>query len=385
MAGSTVQVGTLGLDQISGLPAFTGRSGLFNVTIGSDDYLGVVQPLDRAETGADRPVAIVLRSRTARLRFLGRLQRDIALAGLAAVLMATLIGYALARTVTRPLRAVTLTMRTMAATGNLAEATPAPSRWDDEDARLLSTTFHQLTTALDRFQREAAQRERLSSLGRLSTVIAHEVRNPLMIIKSAARTLRKHASPAVVGVAENIDEEVSRLNRVVTGVLDFARPIRFDLATADIGDLCRAAAHAVEAVPDHAAPIVVSAPAGLIVTDAERVRAVLVNLLSNAQQALAADPPARPTAPIRLRASSDGRRWRIEVADEGPGISPEHLPRLFEPFFTTRRTGSGLGLALARNVIEGLGGSMTVDSTLGVGTTVRIDLPDRTGRVEVSA
>ena len=93
---------------------------------------------------------------------------------------------------TRPLGAITATMREMAATGDLTRriAPPAGARWEDEDARLLATTFNAMTDSIARFQREAAQRERLSSLGRLSTVVAHEIRNPLMIIKTALRTLR---------------------------------------------------------------------------------------------------------------------------------------------------------------------------------------------------
>ena len=106
-----------------------------------------------------------------------------------AVLAATLLSYAIARTVTRPLGAITATMREMAATGDLTRRIPLPAgaRWEDEDARLLATTFNSMTDSIGRFQREAAQRERLSSLGRLSTVVAHEIRNPLMIIKTALR------------------------------------------------------------------------------------------------------------------------------------------------------------------------------------------------------
>ena len=104
------------------------------------------------------------------------------------MLLATLLSYAVARTVTRPLGAITATMREMAATGDLTRKIALRrAAWDDEDARLLARTFNTLTDSIARFQREAAQRERLSSLGRLSTVIAHEIRNPLMIIKAALR------------------------------------------------------------------------------------------------------------------------------------------------------------------------------------------------------
>ena len=147
--------------------------------------------------------------------------------------MATLLSFAVARTVTRPIRALTATMREMATTGDLTSTpeAPTPTPWDDEDARLLTGTFHTLTVSLDCFQREAAQRERLSSLGRLSTVIAHEIRNPLMIIKGSLRSLRRGvATPEeVAGVAADIEGEVTRLNRVVNDVLDYAKPIALDL------------------------------------------------------------------------------------------------------------------------------------------------------------
>jgi signal transduction histidine kinase len=388
VAGGRVLAATLSPSLANALPAYAGEQGSFDVTLGSDEFIGRVQPIGGAPNRtAGSPVAIVLQDRTERLAALRGLQREVLLAGLAAVLVATLIGYAIARTVTRPLRAVTATMRRMAATGDLTQPPPAEGRWDDEDARLLARTFRQMTAALDRFRREAAQRERLSSLGRLSTVVAHEVRNPLMIIKSAVRSLRRQPSPEVATIAASIDEEVSRLNRVVTDVLDFARPIQFDLAPADLVEICRDAAHAAQAGTDDV-PVAIEAAEGRapVVTDAERLRTVLVNVLSNAQQAVRARGDQGLRSPIRLQTTRNpSGGWRIEVADRGAGISRDDLPRLFEPFFTTRRTGSGLGLALARNIVEGLGGSIAIDSTAGVGTIVCIDVPERAAAQEVQA
>ena len=387
VANGKVLATTLDASLANSLVAHATSRGTFDVSLGGDDFIGLVQPLAGAARGIpDAPVAIVLQDRTQRLRPLRDIQREALLADLAVILVATLIGYAIARTVTRPLRAITATMGRMAATGDLTQPPPAEGRWDDEDARLLTRTFRQMTTALDRFRREAAQRERLSSLGRLSTVVAHEVRNPLMIIKSAVRSLRRQPSPEVGTIAASIDEEVSRLNRVVSGVLDFARPIRFDLAPADLVEICRDAAQAARAGADEVPVALEPAEAQMpVVTDAERVRTVLVNVLSNAQQAVRAGGRTPPPE-IRLQATRrPAGGWRLEVIDRGAGIAREDLPRLFEPFFTTRKTGSGLGLALARNIIEGLGGTITIDSTMGVGTTVRIDLPEQGARQEASA
>ena len=378
IAGARLIVSTLPATYSAAIEASVRGSGTFTLTLGREDYIGRVQSLQLADDAASNLSAVVLRSRTEQTRFLEPLHREIAFAGLIAVLVATLFSYGIARTVTRPLRAVTATMREMAATGNLSSAGPAVTRWDDEDARLLATTFRQLTTSLDKFQREAAQRERLSSLGRLSTVVAHEIRNPLMIIKMAVRGLRQQPTPEIVAdTATSIDEEVTRLNGVVTGVLDFARPIRFELTPADLADLCRSAAAAASAGPGDAPIAIDIAPDAAVaaaVTDPERVRGVLVNVLTNAQHAVA-DVPRGTTPLIGLRLRRDEGRWRIEITDRGPGVAPEDLARVFEPFFTTRRAGSGLGLAIGRNIIEGLGGTITMQSTPGEGATVTVVLP----------
>jgi signal transduction histidine kinase len=378
VTGSDVVASSLDSSAEAALASVVNQRDVFSLRLGSEEFIGRVQPLGRSED-PDEPIALVLRSRTEHLRFLPALRWQIALMGLAAVLVATLVGYLVARTVTRPLRALTGAMGEMAATGDLARTLPALGRWDDEDVRLVATTFRQLTSALDRFQREAAIRERLSSLGRLSTVVAHEIRNPLMIIKSAVRQLRKSDSPDVADTATSIDEEVARLNRVVTGVLDFARPITFAFTEADLGGICRDAAQAAGADPEDV-PVEVTAASESIVTDVERLRAVLVNLLTNAQEAVRARVDRGAGSPIRLETTREPGRWRITVIDRGTGISLEDLPHVFDPFFTTRRSGSGLGLAISRNVVEGLGGALRVESRAGEGTTVTLHLPDRAMR-----
>jgi signal transduction histidine kinase len=251
----------------------------------------------------------------------------------------------------------------------------------------VATTFDRLTGALEQFQREASLRERLSSLGRLSAAVAHEIRNPLMIIKSTVRGLRKNPSPEVADAAESLDEEVARLNRVVTGVLDFARPMSIELTSADVGTICRTAVHAVEATGDDV-QIEVDLPGTPLpcVTDPERLRAVLVNVLNNAQHAVRAR--AEPVAGAGITLHTTRRPtggWRVVVADRGIGIATADLHGIFDPFFTRRPGGSGLGLAISRNIVEALGGTITADTQPGAGTTITIDLPERTLPVEAPA
>ena len=372
------------------LESLIGTQGIHVIRLGDGEYAAVSRVLPLQATGqhtatANGPTAtaLILRSRTERLRFLNPVHRELAGTAFLAVLAATLVSYAVARTVTRPLAAITATMHEMTTTGDLTRkiALSPRARWEDEDARLLARTFNTMTDSIARFQREAAQRERLSSLGRLSTVVAHEIRNPLMIIRTALRTLKQgtgHA-PEVDAAIADIDGEVTRLNRIVTEVLDFARPIKFDLAPVDINALCEDAVRAVASEePGIAAHLDLDRQLEPVVTDGERIRLALVNLLTNARQAVLAraEGSRNGDRPIDVitRNSTPGR-VSIEVRDRGIGIAADDLGRVFDPFFTTRRTGTGLGLALTRRIIEGLGGTITVSSRAGEGTDVRIELP----------
>jgi signal transduction histidine kinase len=390
--GNQIQASTLPARFNDDLARVSGASGVSSIRLGDSDYMFVSRmlPLTPANAGGGTsqtmaiPTALVLRSRTERLRFLNIVHRELAGTAFLAVLAATLLSYAVARTVTRPLGTITATMREMAATGDLTRqiALSTSARWDDEDARLLATTFNAMTQSIARFQREAAQRERLSSLGRLSTVVAHEIRNPLMIIKAALRGLKREPVPPeqVRSAVADIDEEVARLNRIVSEVLDFARPITFDLGPVDVNALCEAAARAVGASEGPALQVAMQLDPALppIVTDGERVRLALVNILTNARDAVLARPasPAPQADAVRLVTSrTPAGRIVIEARDQGIGIKPDDLARVFDPYFTTRRTGTGLGLAISRNIIEGLGGTISVSSRPGAGTDVRIELP----------
>jgi signal transduction histidine kinase len=364
-------------DRLALSAVFRQSDDLSNVRLHGEDFAVLPVQLAAGESLPEGggPVALILRSRTGQLQFLREIHTELAVTAIVAVLLATLVSFAVARTITRPLAAITGVMKDVAVTGDLTRKIVLRSnnRWDDEDAQLLATTFNTLTESVARAQREMAQRERLSSLGRLSTVIAHEVRNPLMIIKAALHTLRRPgATPDEVReVAADIDGEVVRLNRVVNDVLDFARPIAFELGTTDVNALCRESVAAAQAAPG--APVTISADpgAGTIVTDAERLRAALINVVVNARHAVEGCEAQNVTVSTRR----DGNAVMITIADTGVGIDRVDLPHVFDPYFTTRRGGTGLGLPITKNIVEGLGGSIAAASEPGRGTEIRIVLP----------
>ena len=352
-------------------------SGISRVLIADEEYEALPRPLAAQGNGKPAtagPVALILRSRTAQLQSLQSIHTGLLATAVMAVILATVLSFAVARTIAHPLAAITDVMREVAATGDLTrKIAPYSSRWDDDDARLLATTFNTLTDSIARFQREMAQKERLTALGRLSTVIAHEVRNPLMIIKSAVHSLRQPAvKPEVIHEAiTDIDEEVVRLNRIVNEVLDFARPIQFELSRVDVNAICRESAGAALASgPGATIAFDLDPSLTTMTTDPGRLRIALVNLLVNARHAVHGN-----NGQVMLTSRGSAESVRITVADGGTGIAAADLAKVFDPYFTTKRGGTGLGLPIAKNIVDGLGGTLAVQSTPGRGTDITIELP----------
>ncbi len=194
-----------------------------------------------------------------------------------------------------------------------------------------------------------AQRLKLAALGRLTANIAHEIRNPLSAISHAAQLLREDATDdAQTRLAGIVEKNAERLDRLVEEVLtlnrrDRLKPVSFDAAmlVALIGELRQ-----TEEIP--AAAVIVDMPQTLDFRfDPDHLRQILWNLLRNAWRYC-----RRQASSLRIRVHTAGRMVQIEFADDGPGVSPEHQPRLFEPFFTTDAQGTGLGLFLARELAE---------------------------------
>ncbi len=371
-----VYASTLPRDHDAALLRVAAGGGIVRLDLGGEEHVAARAAL---APGDASPFVVVARPRAEALRPLRTLSTALLVSAVGAVGLGLLLSWALARTVTRPLAALTTTMKEMAATGDLARGLGPGRPWDDEDARLVARTFGALTGSIARFQREAALRERLSALGRLSTVIAHEVRNPLMIIKGSLRTLKgERASAEAVGeAAGDIDNQVARLDRIVGDVLDFARPLKVEPAAVDVAALVAEAARAAFDGSEGPGPrLALDPPPGTVVTDGERLRGVLVNLLQNARDGVLAAGRAGPDAvEVGARRLAAGRVL-LWVQDRGAGVAPADLPHVFEPYFTTKRTGSGLGLAIARKVVDALGGSIRMESREGEGSRIEVELPE---------
>ena len=157
----------------------------------------------------------------------------------------------------------------------------------------------------------------------------------------------------------------------MSDVLDFARPIQFELSRVDVNALCRESAGAALASGPGAVIAMDLDPAlSTMTTDPGRLRIALVNLLVIARHAVHGNG-----GHVTLSSRSGAESVRISVADGGTGIASPDLSKVFDPYFTTKRGGTGLGLPIAKNIVEGLGGTLAVSSTPGKGTDITIDLP----------
>ncbi len=237
----------------------------------------------------------------------------------------------------------------------------------------LKNSYHELA----RTQETLVQRERLAALGELAAVVAHEVRNPLGVIYNAMASLRRLLKPS--GEAEVlfnfVREEAERLDTIVSDLLDFARPREAELRQYAAEGLISAAVKAVETHCQSSKVTLEQAlPAGLplMMADERMMRQALVNLLLNAVQAMPSG------GALSIRASVEPTRTsslRIDIEDTGPGIPAELAEKVFQPFYTTKATGSGLGLAVVRRILEAHHGQVWVDTGCPRGARLCLRVP----------
>ncbi|MBL8176362.1 MAG: hypothetical protein JNK48_16925 [Bryobacterales bacterium] len=246
------------------------------------------------------------------------------------------------------------------------------------EARRYQLTAEQLREANRHLQEaEAAMRrsERLAAIGQLSAGLAHELRNPLGTVKASAEMLARSV-PEENGVVKEltgfISSEVDRANSLVTRFLDFARPLQVRLASFDLTEVLD---RAVSQIERHHPPFAVrviknySPDIRPFAFDAELIERVAYNLLLNAAQA----SPAEGTITLKTR-TAEG--WvEFSVIDRGSGIDAAHRESIFNPFFTTKREGVGLGLAIVARIVDEHGGKITVESESGEGSVFRVLLP----------
>lgn len=262
-------------------------------------------------------------------------------------------------------------------TNQLAEANRNEARKSQAAVEKLAEANRHLEEAEDQVRRT----DRLAALGQLTAGLAHELRNPLGTMKTSAELLARKVSAdneIAREMAGYIQQEVDRINSLITRFLDFARPRNLRLEKTDLHAMLDHAIQLFDREKTGAAASVTvfknySPDVPPVRMDAELMAHVIINLLSNAAQASAAGSVV--TVKTRLADTADGRKAEIAVIDRGSGIDPKHLENVFNPFFTTKAEGVGLGLAIVSKIVAEHGGQITVESTLGEGSVFRVYLP----------
>ncbi len=262
-------------------------------------------------------------------------------------------------------------------TNQLAESNRQEARKSQAVAEKLAEANRHLEEA----EAQVRRSDRLAALGQLTAGLAHELRNPLGTLKTSAELLeRKVAAENEIAreMAGYITQEVDRINSLITRFLDFARPRNLRLETSDVHQMLdRSIARFDREKTGAAASVTVfknySPDVPPVRLDTELMEHVITNLLSNAAQASPAG--AVVTVKTRLADAPEGRKAEIAVIDRGSGIDPKHLENIFNPFFTTKAEGVGLGLAIVSKIVDEHGGQITVESTLGEGSVFRVYLP----------
>jgi signal transduction histidine kinase len=222
--------------------------------------------------------------------------------------------------------------------------------------------------------------ERLSALGELSAMLAHEIRNPLGAIRGTAEILRDDFSPGErkYEFLEILINETDRLNRVVEDFLTLARPLQVERETCDLMAELQDTMTLVSGEAAKRGVRLDLAPSALPLVrgNREKLRQVFLNLLLNGVQATGRGGTVTITAAHCSAGEGKPAGVEISFADTGEGIDPTALPLIFEPFFTTKTGGTGLGLAITQKIIESHGGKIEVESSVGKGTIIHVRLPE---------
>jgi signal transduction histidine kinase len=253
-----------------------------------------------------------------------------------------------------------------------------------------ATLFFKDLTRVEQLEERERLRDRLAALGEMAAAIAHEVKNPLAGIEVMAGLLKRQLaeSPDAQNILADIIKEAKMANVIVQEVLAFVRPIRLQVEDIALADVIRDAMTMAES---HAKlkgdiEVRVDVPEALrpIQGDPHQLRQIFTNLLTNAFEAMGGIGTVDVTA-VAVDGDDDagpadhgtGPTIQITVSDNGPGIPPEVMERIFSPFFTTKPQGSGLGLAIVRKIVDAHDGRIDVGERPGGGTVFRVTLPVR--------
>jgi signal transduction histidine kinase len=357
--------------------ALEGRQAVLGTErIGGFSYMVVAVPVKMDEgRPAILSIPLALRQREVQA-VLSDLDRTIRLASIVFLMVAGALAHSMARRISGPVRDLTRAAQRIAR-GDLLARVSTSSR---DEFQGLVESFNQMAGDLERQRRDIERSNRIAAWAEMARQVAHEVKNPLTPIQLSAEHLRRVFDDAGVDFRSTLEacvatilRQVAKLREIVTEFSAFARPPASLTEVVDLTDLAAEVLRPYQGVVHPGVALELEAhggPGPTVRAERRLLERAIVNLLENALQAVG----ERGRIVLRVGLGRDSRTATIEVADSGPGLDAEALERAFEPFFSTKTGGSGLGLALVRKIAEDHGGGAELESTPR-GTTARLWLP----------
>lgn len=325
-------------------------------------------------------IIVVLDSANTLTNILERQASRSALYTLLLLLATTLVTGLFVWRFTRPIKDLSVAARRVA-NGDFDVRVPT-DRSDEMGA--LAAAFNEMIARLGRareLESRLHQVEKAAVVGRLAAAIAHEIRNPLNYINLTLDHLRSSFAPedrskreTFERLADQLKSEVARINRHITDFLKYSRPSALELEPLDLRSQ---AEDAMRVISGQAAESGIETSLNeenkvpLVVADKDSLRSVFTNLLINSLESMEGEGGS-----IGIKVAAEAAdRVRVEITDTGRGIAPDDIAKIFEPYYSTKETGTGLGLAIVKKAIDDHGGSVSVSSKQGSGTTFTIILP----------
>ena len=327
-----------------------------------------------------RFVIVVLDSANTLTNVLERQSSRSALYTLAVLFVTTLVTGFFVWRFTRPIKELSTAAREVAG-GDFDVRVPA-DRLDEMGT--LASAFNEMTARLGRareLEMQLHQAEKGAVVGRLAAAIAHEIRNPLNYINLTLDHLRSSFAPAdekkkatFIQLTDQLKTEVARINRHITDFLKYSRPSKLELQDVDVRVEAEDALRLIEGRASECGiktSIIQDGALPRVMADKESLRSVFTNLVINAVEAIDGEGG---TVSIKL-SNAEPNSVKVEVVDSGCGIAAHDISKVFEPYFSTKDTGTGLGLAIVKKAVDDHGGTISVASKEGSGTTFTIILP----------
>lgn len=336
-------------------------------------------------TQGRRFIIVVLDSANTLTNVLERQSSRSALYTLMVLFVTTLVTGFFVWRFTRPVKELSTAARKVAG-GDFDVQVPA-DRLDEMGT--LASAFNEMTGKLARareLETQLHQAEKGAVVGRLAAAIAHEIRNPLNYINLTLDHLRSSFAPSDPGkratfikLTDQLKTEVARINRHITDFLKYSRPSKLDFQDVDIRAEAEDALRLVEVRAEECGiktNIVQDGALPTVLADRESLRSVFTNLVINAVEAING---AGGRISIKL-SNPETNSVKVEISDSGCGIAADDISKVFEPYFSTKETGTGLGLAIVKKAVDDHGGTISVASKEGSGTTFTIILPAKENR-----